>query len=168
MGNKYNYANNLYDVLKNPQHKYSYSCISAIISICCVNFIWLLAAVIIAAANYHSIQMRLFAGLIIYFPSAIYNHFAIKKIRIINTVLKNGDRYSGEILSYHKSAKSKKGIKHYIYSIEVSYEKRKRIDFEGYTDNPCYCLASTKCNVYIYHGKCFVSDFCAQFSLGSG
>ena len=159
MGNKYNYANNLYDVIQNPLHSYSYSTVSAIESICCVNSLWLLVAIIVVVANYNSIQMRLLIGLCIYFPSVIYNHFSIKKICIINTVLKNGDRYSGEILSYHISTTSRKGIKRYIYSIEVSYDKRKRVVSERYTDNHCYCLANTKCNVYIYHDKCFVSDF---------
>lgn len=159
MGNKYNYVNNVYDVLNNPLHSYSYSTASAIGSICCVNFLWLLVAIIVVVANYNSIQMRLLIVLCIYFPSVIYNHFSIKKIYIINTVLKNGDRYSGEILSYHISTIPRKGIKNYIYSIEVSYDKRKRVISEGYKDNPCFCLSNTKCHVYIYHGKCFVTDF---------
>ena len=159
MGNKYNYGNNIYDVLMDPLHKYSFSRGEIIAIICCVNFLWLAIAVIVVAAYYRSIQMRLFMGGVIYLPSAIYNYFAIRKLHTITTVIKNGDRFPAEILSYQRTSSSRTGITHYKYSLEVSYGKRKRVVSEGYTDDPCYSLASTKCIVYIYHGKCFVSDF---------
>ena len=159
MGNKYNYGNNIYDVLNDPLHKYSFSRGAAVTSICSVNFLWLAIAVIVVLANYHSIQMRLFMGSVIYIPSSIYNYFAIRKLYTITTVIKKGDRFPAEILSYHRSSSTRKGITHYKYSLEVSYGKRKRVVSEGYTDDPCYSLASKKCTVYIYQGKCFVSDF---------
>lgn len=164
MGNKYNYGNNIYNVLHDPLHKYSFSRGEVLAIIFCVNFLWLAIAVIVVAAYYHSIQMRLFMGAVIYLPSSIYNYFAIRKLRTITTVIKKGDRFPAEILSYHRSSSSRNGITNYKYSIEISYGKRKRVVSEGYTDDPCYSLASTKCTVYIYHGKCFVSDFIVRTS----
>ena len=81
MGNKYNYGNNIYNVLHDPLHKYSFSRGEVIAIICCVNFLCLAIAVIVVAAYYHSIKMRLFMGVVIYLPSSIYNYFAIRKLR---------------------------------------------------------------------------------------
>ena len=146
-------------VLSDPIHKYSFSAASSLTSVFCIDFIWIVITIIIIAAH-NNLKHFFWTFIIDILIFAIYNYFSIKKIYEIAVVIKKGDAFSGEIIGVHKNYNSSKyRVDNYSYTLIVKYAKRHTVESPYYLENPCYWLSNLRCKVYIYHGKCFVTDF---------